>query len=443
MTDRDKRAMSKIIELVTESQTKVSKSDKIHRPKIFVVSVSVVFVLALIWMMLASVDQVVRAYGRIIPTSKAQVIQHLEGGIVSAIHVHEGQLVDVNSELVSISDVQANSQLGERKVKKDALQAQVARLEAEAQGNPFDTHSLQIDDASVLEREYQVYVARQEKLSQSLSVLRAQYEQRRQELAEIVARKQGAVKEQAIAKQQLAVTMQMIERQAASKLELLEAQGRSERLDSQLRELDASIPKLRAAVQELASRISETNAQFKAEARNQLSEAQIELSRVSEEVNAGNDRLQRTEVKSPVKGTVNRIYISTIGGVIRAGDPLMEITPVGDNLTIEARISPQDRAEIRPGMRSVIRISAFDYAIYGSLTGKVTEISADTIADEKGERYYRVQIDIDPKSYQGFRKRLGPGMTATADIVMGNRTIFQYLMSPMTRFMSEALRDKK
>lgn len=420
----------------------IGRGDRLALPRNLVYVAAGLVALVLAWMALAHVDKVVRANGRIIPVDRAQVIQHLEGGIVTSIPVREGQLVRPGDDLITISDVQANSQVGERRVKLAALQAQVARLQAEAEGRAFVNTDKTLDPASV-DRQMQVYGARQDKLRQTLNILREQLEQRRHELQEGESRSVGLTREQAIARQQLALTARMFDRQAASKLELLEAESRVERFDTQVREYGSSIPRMRAAVREVEGKIAETSAQHRSEARGQLADALVELGRITEEISSGNDRLSRTVVKSPVAGVINRIFPTTIGGVVRAGDPVMEITPVSGHLTIEATISPQDRAEVHAGLPAVIRITAYDFSAYGSLRGRVREVSADTISDERGERHFRVRIDIDPESYAAFGHDIAPGMNATADIVMGSRTILQYVISPMTRFLTTALRDKK
>jgi adhesin transport system membrane fusion protein len=420
----------------------LGRGDRLRTPVGLIQGVALVLLIALAWSLLAEVDRVVRATGRMIPSDRAQVLQHLEGGIVADILVREGQIVERGAELVLISDVQAQSQLGERNVRLNALRAQMARLEAEAQGQAGRARESGAMNPDV-ERELLVLAARRDKMDQTIRVLREQLEQRRQEIREAETRKRGLVKEHAIATQQLAVVNDMVGRQAASRLELLEAQSRVERFATQMQEVDASIPRTAAAIRELEGKIAEASAQFRSEARTRLAEVQVEADRLEEEINAGKDRLKRTAVRSPVRGVVNRIYTTTIGGVVRAGDAVVEITPLGDRLTIEASIAPQDRAEVNPGLPSVVRVSAYDYAVYGTLQGQVSEVSADTLADEKGLRYYRVRIEVDADSYARFGRELTPGMTVTADVVLGARTVFRYLVSPLTRAFDSAFKDRK
>lgn len=416
-------------------------SDRMPMPVRIIAAVLAVMLVACVWAAVAKVDRVVRASGRLVPADRAQVVQHLEGGIISGILVREGQIVERDAELILIADVQAQSQVGERTVRLNSLRAQLARLRAEAEGEDAPEAGA-VRDPDV-ERELLVLVARRDKMEQSIRVLHEQLDQRRQEIREAETGKGGLQREHAVAIQQLAVVKDMFARQAASRLELLDAQSRVERFTTQMQDIDASIPKLNGAIRELEGRISEMTAQFRSDARTRLAEVEVEMRRLEEEISAGNDRLERTAIRSPVRGVVNRLYTNTVGGVVRAGDPLVEITPLGERLMIEASITPQDRAEIIPGLPAVIRISAYDYATYGTLQGRVAEVSADTLADEKGERYYRVRISVEPGSLKNFGRELAPGMTASADVVLGQRTILRYLLSPLLRFRDEALRDRR
>jgi len=425
-----------------QAHAAAGRGDRLRTPVRLIQGVALVMLAALLWMAFAEVDRVVRASGRLMPSERAQVVQHLEGGIVAGILVREGQIVEPGAELVLISDVQAQSQLGERTVRLNALRAQLARLEAEAEGQPVKSRPGAAAGPEA-ERELLVLAARRDKMDQSIRVLREQVEQRRQEIREAETRKRGLVKEHAIALQQLTVVTDMSNRQAASRLELLEAQSRVERFATQMQEVDASIPRSLAAIRELEGKIAEATAQFRSEARSRLSEVQVEADRLEEEISAGQDRMKRTAVRSPVRGVVNRVYTTTVGGVVRAGEPVIEITPLGERLTIEASIAPQDRAEVNPGLPSVVRVSAYDYAVYGTLQGKVAEVSADTLPDDKGGRYYRVRIDVEPESYRRFGRDLTPGMTVTADVVIGERTVLRYILSPLVRALDGAFRDRK
>jgi adhesin transport system membrane fusion protein len=241
----------------------------------------------------------------------------------------------------------------------------------------------------------------------------------------------------------LSVVSGLIRKNAASQLELLEAQGRLERLTTQISEAQATVPRLRAALGELLEKEKDALAQFRSESRTALAEAESEAARLAPELRKGDDRVSRTVLKAPVDGVVNRLYATTIGGVVKPGETVLELTPEGAVRTVEAMVNPADRAELRPGLPAVVKLTAFDFTIFGTLTGKVTEISADTVSNDKGERYFRVRVAVDNDSLQRFGHEVTPGLIANTDIVVGQRTVMEYLVSPIRRMQSQALREWK
>ena len=291
--------------------------------------------------------------------------------------------------------------------------------------------------------ERMAFRARQERLQQTLNVLRAQAAQKNAEIAEIETRQRGLEAEMKVAREQLSVVSGLIRKNAASQLELLEAQGRLERLTTQISEAQATVPRLRAALGELLEKEKDALAQFRSESRTALAEAESEAARLAPELRKGDDRVSRTVLKAPVDGVVNRLYATTIGGVVKPGETVLELTPEGAVRTVEAMVNPADRAELRPDLPVVVKLTAFDFTIFGTLTGKVTEISADTVSNDKGERYFRVRVAVDNDSLQRFGHEVTPGLIANADIVVGQRTVMEYLVSPLRRMQSQALREWK
>ena len=396
-----------------------------------------------VWMAVAEVDRVVHTQGRIIPSGKQQLVQHLEGGIVSKVFVKEGDTVQAGQSLIAVSDLLANSSRGEKRARLEGLLARAARLQAEAEGTRFAAPAGVDASSPAMSNELDAFTARQAKLSQTLRVLDEQITQRRQELAEHEVRAKGLTGELDVARQQLSLVTAMHAKNAASQLELLEAKAKHERLSTQIREAEAALPRLRAGAQELQARHAEVAAQFRSEARSGLSDTRIELERLQQELGAEDDRVRRTVINAPMSGTVNKVFFNTVGGVVKPGDTLMELTPSQSNVVIEARVSPAERGAMQVGQRTVVKVAAFDYTTYGTLEGKVTEISADSLPDERGERYFRVGIDVDPASARQFGQSLTPGMTVMADAVTGQRTVLQYLLSPIRGLNSTAFRDRK
>jgi len=412
-----------------------------RRHDTYMVSVLVLLMLGLLlWAAWAPIDKIVRAQGRIITASKSQVVQHLEGGIVSEILVHEGQKVQAGQTLMRLSDVNANSNLSQGKSRLQSLKATQARLRAEAQGGS----SLQFDDdipVSMQMLEKNAFEERQSRIRSEQAALQQQINQRQAELKEAQARSQSLSTELNIAKQQTTMVENLLKKGAASQMEWLEAQSRTERLNTQFRDAVNTIPRLMSAQAESAARINESQSRFRAEARTELNQVSAEISRIQAGIRADSDRVSRTEVRAPSTGFVNRLMFNTIGGVVKPGEAVLEITPSEGPLAVEARVRPDDRASLRAGLSTRVMLGAYDYTVYGALQGEVVEVSSDTLPDENGQRYYRVVVETKPAQGPLAQEVILPGMTASADVIVGKRSVLSYLLSPLLRFSSRAMRE--
>jgi len=412
-----------------------------RRHDTYMVSVLVLLMLGLLlWAAWAPIDKIVRAQGRIITASKSQVVQHLEGGIVSEILVHEGQKVQAGQTLMRLSDVNANSNLSQGKSRLQSLKATQARLRAEAQGGS----SLQFDDdipVSMQMLEKNAFEERQSRIRSEQAALQQQINQRQAELKEAQARSQSLSTELNIAKQQTTMVENLLKKGAASQMEWLEAQSRTERLNTQFRDAVNTIPRLMSAQAESAARINESQSRFRAEARTELNQVSAEISRIQAGIRADSDRVSRTEVRAPSTGFVNRLMFNTIGGVVKPGEAVLEITPSEGPLAVEARVRPDDRASLRAGLSTRVMLGAYDYTVYGALQGEVVEVSSDTLPDENAQRYYRVVVETKPAQGPLAQEVILPGMTASADVIVGKRSVLSYLLSPLLRFSSRAMRE--
>lgn len=412
-------------------------------PRAFVAIVAGGGACLLLWSAFASLDVIVRTEGRVIPAGRSQIIQHLEGGIVRSILVQEGQVVKAGQTLMELSDIQARSTLGQEQTKLSSLRGREARLLAELNGADALAFPSDLDDPEVLRAETDAWRARRARLAEEVRVIRNQGAQKRGELDESQSRRRNLVAEQEVAQEQMRMIEGLKRRGAASEMEVLEARSRLQRLASQIAETEAVAPRLRAAQAESDSRASEVIARFRAEASSELTQVRADLEKSGIEVGANVDRLDRNKVRAPVSGFINRLSVSTVGGVVRPGEPLMEITPDDQRVVIEARARPNDRANLHRGLPARVRIGAYDYARYGALDGEVTEVSADTLTDEREGRYYRVRIEAAPAGDSGQAMTILPGMTATGDVVVGQRTILSYLLSPLVKFRDTAFRDPR
>lgn len=408
---------------------------------IYMVSVLVLLMLGLVaWAAWAPIDKIVRAQGRIITASKSQVVQHLEGGIVSEILVQEGQKVQAGQTMMRLSDINANSNLSQGRSRLQSLKATQARLRAEAQGGT----SLVFDDdipISMQMLEKNAFDERQSRIRSEQAALQQQINQRQAELKEAQARSQSLSTELNIAKQQATMVDSLLKKGAASQMELLEAQSRTERLNTQFRDVVNTIPRLMSAQAESAARINESQSRFRAEARTEINQVTAEINRILAGIRADSDRVSRTEVRAPSTGFVNRLMFNTIGGVVKPGEAVLEITPSEGPLAVEARVRPDDRASLRAGLTTRVMLGAYDYTVYGALQGEVVEVSSDTLPDENGQRYYRVVVETKPAQGPLAQEVILPGMTASADVIVGKRSVLSYLLSPLLRFSSRAMRE--
>ncbi len=409
----------------------------------FVLLVLVSATLALLWSALASLDVIVRTEGRVIPAGRSQIIQHLEGGIVRAVLVQEGQAVQAGQTLVELSDIQARSSLGQDRTKVAALRGREARLLAELNGLDAIVFPADLTDLDVLRAESDAWRARHARLGEEVRVLRNQGAQKRGEIDESISRRKNLLAEQEVAQEQLRMIEGLKRKGAASEMEVLDNRSRLQRIGSQIAEAEAAIPRLRAAQAEAESRVSEVLARFRADASSELTQVRADLEKSGLELGASADRLERNRVRAPVSGFINRLAVTTVGGVVRPGEVLMEITPDDQRVVIETRARPNDRANLHRGLPARVRIGAYDYATFGALDGEVTEVSADTLADDKEGRYYRVRIEATATPGSRQPGAVLPGMTASGDIVVGKRTVMSYLLSPLLKFRDSAFRDPR
>lgn len=404
-------------------------------------------VVALIWASLASVDEVTRAQGQVIPSSQIQVVQNLEGGIVQEILVREGDIVAAGQVLLRIDPTRFSSTYEEGRQRTLALQARIARLEAETAGVPLVMPPELVEQAPQLARdEERVYAARAAELATTVGVLEEQLTQKRQELRGLESRGAQLRRSVAMLDDELERTAPLAAEGVVSEVELLRLRRQVNDGRGDLSAVGAQIPQARAAIAETEGKIAEARARFRAEAQGQLAEAKAEVAALAEANLGARDRLERTQVRAPMKGVVKRLHVNTVGGVIQPGNDIVEVVPIEDSLLIEARVKPRDIAFLRPGQHAVVKLTAYDYSIYGGLKATLEHISADTIPDpeRKEERDYLVRVRTDRATLRKGEQELPiiSGMTATVDVLTGRKTILEYLLKPIFRARERALRER-
>ena len=403
------------------------------------------FVVAVLWADWAVLDEVTTGSGKVIPSSQLQVVQNLEGGIIKEILVREGQVVQKGEILLRIDDTGFAATYGETRAKRFAIEAAIVRLKAEIEGRPLEfPKALAEARPDLVQAERTLFRLRKEELRSQVDILRQQASQRRQELVELKSRLRQLQRSYDLANEELAMTRPLIKEGAISRVEVLRLEREVNDLKGGLDGTRLQIPRAEAALAETQRRIEEKYAAFRAEAQRELGDRYASLAVVEETSAAAKDRVTRTEVRSPVHGTIKRLMVTTIGGVVKPGMDLVEIVPLEDTLLVEARIRPTDIAFLRPGQAATVKITAYDFSIYGGLQARLEHISADTITDERGNSFFQIRVRTD-RSYLGTDDKplpIIPGMTATVDILTGRKTVLDYLLKPILKVRDRALRER-
>ena len=398
------------------------------------------------WAATYTIEETARAVGRVIPSQQVQVVQSLEGGIVRAVSVQEGDIVEAGTVLMQIDDTRFDAERGELFETEIAIRAEIARLEAEASLAETVTFpgGLRTRSPQATAAEEQVFLSRRDQLDQEMQVLRAQRDQRRSEVAEVLALRDRTRAIIAPLSVEIDLTQDMFDRGLVPQIEVLRLQSRLAELNGDIAVSQATEQRLRAALIAAEKQIDAAASAYVLTARQRLAKLQAELAVVQETLRSANDRVTRAQLRAPVRGTVNTINAKTIGAVVQPGAPLIEIVPLEDSLLIEADLGPRDIAFVRTGEQASVKISAYDYLVYGALTGEVVRIGADTITREEGTEFFRVIVRTE-KSYLGTADNplpITPGMIASVDIQTGEKTVLSYLAKPILRARAEALRER-
>ncbi|KMK50894.1 hemolysin secretion protein D [[Actinobacillus] muris] len=381
-----------------------------HRGIFSVIILFFIFLVTfVVWAYFSPLEEVTRGQGSVIPSSREQIVQSLDPGIIQEMKVKEGDIVEKGQVLLTLDDTRSSAVLRESEAKVQNLRAVVARLKAESSGKEL-----------VFADDIPEAVKAREK---------AAYNARRKSMLDAV---QGLAQSKALLDKEIGITQPMVKKGVVSQVELLRMQRQSS---------------------DFAQQISERRNRYTADANNELVQAESELAQARENMAMRADPVERSQIRAPLRGVVKNIRINTVGGVVQAGQDILEIVPLDDTLLVQAYISPKDVAFIRPGQSALVKISAYDYSIYGGLEGKVTLISPDTLQDERrrselnlnaDQAYYRILVETQGTAItdsKGKKLDITPGMTATVDIKTGEKTVFQYLIKPITR-MKQALQER-
>lgn len=403
------------------------------------------FLFFILWAGLANIDEVTRGDGKAIPSSRLQKIQNLEGGIITEVFIREGQVVNAGDPLLRLDDTRFASNFGETEADRLALLSRIERLNAEINGQELVlSEEITTQAPKIAAGEKELYNSRRQQLHNEISGLEEQLIQRQQELRDFSAKEIQFRNSLGLLQQEIKMSEPLIAEGAISKVEVLRLRRAEVETRGQLDSIKLSIPRAESAIKESENKIEETRSRYKSEALSQLSEAQTSLNKIEATGKALEDRVNRTLVVSPVRGIVQQVLVNTIGGVIQPGSDLVEIVPLDDKLLVEAKIRPQDIAFLHPGQDAIIKLTAYDYTIYGGLKGQLEQISPDTVTDKEGNSFYIIRLRTD-KNYLGSADKpllIIPGMVASVDIITGKKTILSYLLKPIIRAKAEALRER-
>ncbi|RUW61888.1 HlyD family type I secretion periplasmic adaptor subunit [Mesorhizobium sp. M7A.F.Ca.US.008.03.1.1] len=423
------------------------------RPPLFasasIFIIGALFVVFVAWASFAEVDEIARGDGKVIPASKTQIIQASEAGVVQEIAVTIGQIVKKNDLVIRLDNTLNTSSLGEQQAKARALEVRIARLKYEQAGNlsgPFPCpQDIQSVAPQICDNEQKLLIARRGNFDNKLSVLKSRLDQREKELAEAEANSDRLTKNLVVSDQEAKLVDAMVKKGLMARTEQLRVEREQTELNGQLNLAGETIKKIKSSITEAQLQVEELGLQLQQEALDDLTQALADLSVVDETIRGATDKVARTDIRSPVDGIVNTLELNTVGAFVQPGAVVAGIVPTSETLLVEARVSPRDVAFIRPDQEALIKVTAYDFSIFGGIEGKVSNITADSLVDQKtGEPYYQVRVATDKSTLQrdGKAYSIIPGMICSVDIKTGRKTILHYLLKPINKAREEAMSER-
>ncbi|MDH4191289.1 MAG: HlyD family type I secretion periplasmic adaptor subunit [Betaproteobacteria bacterium] len=402
-------------------------------------------VMIIAWASWFEIDEVARGDGRVVTRSQIQVVTNLEGGIIAEILVREGDAVRKDQPLIRIDPTRFVAAQREGEQGALALLAKTSRLAAETAGVPLAmSPEVAKGNAALAAREIHLFRARQAELRTKKSVLAEQLAQRDNELKELRARGVQLAEQLDLIDREVAMTAPLARRGVVSDVELLRLEREQARMRADLDQARLAVPRVMAAIDEARGKLADADTAFRAQAGAELAQAQADLARLTEQIPALEDRAARTLVRAPMDGIVKLIPNKTLGGVVQPGSTMVEIVPVEDTLLIETHLRPADIAFVRAGQRAIVKVTAYDYSVFGGLEGRIERVSADSMVPQQGEPYYvaHVRTNANAINYHGKKLSIAPGMLASVDVITGKRSVLYYLAKPINRARERAMSER-
>ena len=403
------------------------------------------FVIAILWATFTKLDRTVHGAGRVVPTAQLQIVSNLEGGIVREILVRPGVTVKAGDALVRLDQTASGGELGAQQVAYEALRVKVNRLEAEIAGRrpifPV-TQNAALNEQIGIERS--LYLSRQADLAGLTAAGTARALAAQRAVSEAAANRAAAVTARDSARTQTEMLRPLVANGIEPQVSLIQAERQASVGASQVVAASAALARASAGVSEAQALLNQQRQDWRAKAGDELATAQAEMSQRSQSLPALQDRVSRTVVRAPLSGKVNRVFVNTVGGTIRAGEPIAEIVPADSGLTIEVALRPEDIAAIHMGQRALVKLSAYDYSIFGGLEGKVIGISPDAVqTDKDSPPHYVIRVHTagTMRAPNGQNLPIGPGMVADVNMIGEKRSVLSYLLTPITRLQENAFRE--
>ncbi|OOE43371.1 hemolysin secretion protein D [Salinivibrio kushneri] len=417
----------------------------------------------IIWSAIVELDQVTRGNGKVVPPSKIQTIQSLDGGRLSAMHVKEGQQIEKGMILAQIDRTRAKSELAQIEQNVGNLRALIARHKAEIDSinvnadsenwrkqievnlRPIGfTRSLRENNAQLVARHRDDYINRVASLRNRLHIKEKVITREQQRITRLKSKVSTLTESISLIQREINITRPLVEKKSISEVELIALKKQMNKTKGELSSVKTSILEAKSSIEELVLKRQEVALQFISETREKIRKAQDKVSRLINSVSVERDKVEKTTLRAPVSGTIKEIKNNTIGSVIQPGKTVLEIVPSEEKLVIEAKVKPKDIGFLYPGLPAVVKITAYDFTRYGGLEGKVEHISADTTQDDEGNSFYLLRVSTESAHLtkdDGTRMPIIPGMLASVDIMTGKRTVLEYILNPILRAKENALRE--
>lgn len=412
---------------------------------VMMLAICAFFIVFFLWASFAQLEETTRGEGKVIPSKEIQKLSSLEGGIIDQIMIKEGDEVKAGQVVVRLRDVAAGSELGSNEARYYGLLAAVTRLQAEVEGKmPQFSDEVMKNAPQAVTEEMNAYRANRDKVNGQTIIFQQQKSQRAQELSELQIKSSDVNGQISIINDRKRMVEPLVARGSAPKMELLELEQSIKEKQTELNSVTSAMPRARSAIAEADARIRDVESSAKAQAQTELSAKMVEMTAIKQGLAGLEDKKDRTEIKSPVNGYVKDIKVYTVGGVVQPGQDFIEIVPKDDQLLVEARIKPKDIAFLYPNQPATVKISAYDFSIYGGLHGKLVGISPDAVTDEKGESYYTVRVLTNENHLKRKDAVLPiiPGMVATVDILTGEKTVMEYILKPFVKTLTSSMNER-